>query len=163
MVNGSTQNCPLFGITATTGITIPDNIASTSQSALYIPSGSTLGTISNNLYYNIGGGGWNYQGGAFSSLSAWQASCNCDSGSTTTNPTLDANYEPLAGSDHWFGWLYLTSLGISALDSDKAGVLRASSGTCTRGVAGCWDAGAYQYNSGNQVPNPPTGLSAQVN
>jgi len=32
-----------------------------------------------------------------------------------------------------------------------------------RPTTGSWDSGAYQYNSGNQAPNPPTALTAVVN
>lgn len=39
---------------------------------------------------------------------------------------------------------------------------RASGGSCTLGVPGCWDAGAYLYSSGNAPPNPPGGLQAFV-
>ena len=42
-----------------------------------------------------------------------------------------------------------------------AAVARATSGTCTAGVPGCADAGAYEFG-GAQNPNPPTGLQATV-
>ena len=32
-----------------------------------------------------------------------------------------------------------------------------------RPTTGAWDSGAYEYNSGNQAPAPPTGLAAVVN
>jgi hypothetical protein len=42
-----------------------------------------------------------------------------------------------------------------------ATVARATSGTCTAGVPGCADAGAYEFGAGLK-PNPPTGLQATV-
>jgi hypothetical protein len=56
----------------------------------------------------------------------------------------------------------LTGLGIAALALDITGAPRAQNGNCTPGTPGCWDAGALQYSSGTPPPNPPTGLTAQV-
>ena len=48
----------------------------------------------------------------------------------------------------------LTSLGITALNSDAAGTARPSSGG--------WDIGAFQYGSQTGTIDPPSGLNATV-
>jgi len=150
----SGNSCPLFGITNTTGISIRDNIASTGISAIYMPTGSTFNTISNNLWYGIGSVGWNYQSGAYSRLSAWQTACSCDAGASVGAPMLDTNYKPQAGSPAIGLGANLTSLGISTLNFDMAGVTRPSTGA--------WDAGAYQFGGSTVGPSPPTTLTTQV-
>jgi hypothetical protein len=61
--------------------------------------------------------------------------------SKTTNPNLDASFKPQSSSVVLIGiGINMTSLGIAALNFDKAGVARPASGA--------WDIGAYQYTGG---------------
>src|SRR4029077_14964698 len=61
---------------------------------------------------------------------------------------LDPSYKPQSGSPVIAAGANLTSLGIANLDVDKADVLRNPTGP--------WDAGAYQFCTGNAcTPTPP--------
>lgn len=119
------------------------------------------GTGQINSDYNDFNTGSNFactsDGGGCMSLSSWQTQTGQDLHSTQGNPMLDATYHPQSGSPAIAFGADLTSLGISALDSDKAGVTRPNSGA--------WTAGVYQ--SGGTIsanaPNPPSGLTAVVN
>jgi hypothetical protein len=116
---------------------------------------NTVWTLKNNIYLNCGqvyyltGAGTsigtsNYNDfygntsidGTSATLAAWQAGGK-DSNSIATNPNLTASYLPNAGSPAIGIGANLTSLGITALNSDKAGVARPSSGA--------WAIGAYEY------------------
>jgi hypothetical protein len=78
-------------------------------------------------------------GTAYGSLSAWQKAIGGESHSITSNPTLNANYQLQSGSPAILAGTNLTSLGITALDSDAAGNARPSTGA--------WDMGCYEYSS----------------
>jgi hypothetical protein len=96
----------------------------------------------------------------YSTLSAWQTanSTNSFPGYDTRGYSgslgLNSSYVPQSGSAVVGLGANLTGLGITFLDSDKAGVARPTSGP--------WDLGTYQYVSGGTVPAPPTGLAATV-
>jgi hypothetical protein len=112
------------------------------QTAIYVNNGATIDLSDHNDFYNIGGftsggNGVTYSGTSYGSLSAWHTASGFDGNSITTNPNLDANYKLQAGSPAIGLGANLTSLGITGLDSDKAGTSRPSSGA--------WDAGAYEY------------------
>lgn len=102
----------------------------------------------NNSYYN--------------NLSNWQGCSSCtatgspDGGGQSANPLLSAVFQLVSNaSAAWQNGINLTSLGITALDSDKMGTPRPSSGP--------WSAGAYQGGSNANQPAPPTGVIATVN
>jgi hypothetical protein len=119
-------------------------------------------TASNNLYYNGGNSAWNLNGGQYSSLSAWHTACNCDAApSTVANPNLTSTYTLQSGSPATGLGSNLTSMNMNPLDVSYNLITRASSGSCTVGVAGCWDAGANQFGTGSAV-DPPSGLAAVV-
>ncbi len=86
------------------------------------------------------------------SFATWQSD-GFDVSSTNASPHLSGTYTLQSGSSAIGLGANLTSLSITALDSDKAGTARPSSGA--------WDAGAYQATAGGQ-PTPPTGLAAAV-
>lgn len=130
-----------------------NNIFTTDHYALYNYSGSFptyLKSADYNLYYNLNSSPF-YSSGALT-LTQWKA-LGFDAHGVTGNPNLDANYKLQAGSAAIGAGVNLTSLGITALNSDKAGTARPSSGA--------WDAGAYQYSSAGSVA-PPTHLAAIV-
>ncbi len=72
----------------------------------------------------------------YNTLASWQA-LGFDANISAGDPKLDASYKLQTGSAAIGLGTNLTSLGIIPLDSDKAGVLRPSTGT--------WDAGAYKF------------------
>ncbi len=117
-------------------------------------------TASNNLYYNGNGLAWNYNGGQYGSLSAWQAACGCDPApSTVADPNLSSTYTLQSGSPAIGLGANLTPMNVNSLDVSYNGVTRAATGSCTPGVSGCWDLGANEF--GNTVA-APTGLVATV-
>lgn len=114
---------------------------------------SSLGTMDYNNWYLAKDYLFQNNNSGYNTLSAWQSATGLDTHSRAVNPNLDANYRPQAGSPAIGLATNLTSLGIPALNVDKAGVVRPS--------VGAWDAGAYQFTS-SQPPLPPIGLTAIV-
>jgi hypothetical protein len=98
----------------------------------------------------------------YASLSSWKSATSQDSQSQGGSTNLSASYVPQSGSSAIGAGADLTSLDIGTLDMDMVGIQRAATGTCTPGVAGCWDTGAYQYSSSSSTVQPPTGLAASV-
>ena len=70
-------------------------------------------------------------------LAQYQTAYSRDLNSTSGNPLLDANDRLQVGSSAIGTGVNLTSLGITALNSDKDGNSRPASGA--------WDIGAYEY------------------
>ena len=144
------------------GDTIENNIIENVGHAVetYItpdPTEAVTGWTKNyNVWYNISPGApaqWaaNQQNGHFYSYATWQgAGYGYDANSLTTDPLLNSSYyiSSVSSSAYHLG-TNLTSLRITALDSDKAGVARPASGA--------WDAGAFQFVG---QPAPPTNLTA---
>ena len=139
-----------------TSILIQNNIFSTWQGALYLPS-TAAGQLSsnNNDWFNLPGNGlgstWSV-GGTIggNTLAQWKTSSGLDGASIGTNPNLDASFRPLAGSPVIATGANLTSLGITELNTDKAGVLRPTSTN--------WDMGAFQA-AGVGLSNNPSSIS----
>jgi hypothetical protein len=108
----------------------------------YVRSGLTWNINYNAYYgyasypyiYNTSGSMAHYSTAQFQTLIG-SSNCTHD---VSTNPNLDANYKP-TGAPLVGAGVNLTSLGIAALNSDKDGVARSSSGT--------WSIGAYEYPS----------------
>lgn len=138
------------------GLIMKNNILSNMNTGLYIYAGGSaaggLGGSDHNVFFNNASLIVNWNVATYTTLSSWQASTgNPDAHSTTGNPNLDANYFLQSGSSAIGLGTNLTSLGVSQLDTDKAGVLRPGTGA--------WDGGAYQYASTTK-PVPPTGVIA---
>jgi parallel beta-helix repeat protein len=130
--------------------------------------GSAATTITNIDFNNV----FNtsaYAGEGFSpfntyTLSGWQTACpaqftggtECDLSSTTTNPNIQTSspFKPISPSPLIGAGKNLTSLGITALNTDFNGVARPATGN--------WDVGAAQSTGATGAPNAPTGLSASV-
>jgi len=89
-----------------------------------------------------------------SSLATWQNTTAQDTHSTTSNPSLSSTYLLQAGSSAIGAGTNLTSLGIAALNVDRLGNPRPTSGA--------WDAGANQYSTTTSQLSPPTGLTGVV-
>jgi hypothetical protein len=149
---------------------IKNNLAynsSTSSGSTSVISANyfTAGTINSNynLHYGYFNGStpfiFNTNGtGGFTDLAGWQSATGSgnDSNDVTSNPNLSSTYKLQSGSPAIGAGANLTSLSITALNSDLAGTARPSSGA--------WDIGAYKYSSGSSdtiPPAAPTGLTVQ--
>jgi hypothetical protein len=140
-----------------TGCTVYNNIVVATERGIVAGSGGAP-TSNHNVFYNLtcAGGtgcfavGSNYYG----SLSAWNTATRQDGNSSSGNPQLNTSYIPLTGSVAFGLGANLTGLGITALDSDKAGTARPSTGV--------WTAGAYNSGSslGNSSPSVSFGASS---
>ena len=95
--------------------------------------------------YYAGTGDWNtISTGSTSSFPSWRSACSsCDAHSTYnssgTGGVSTTTYQPSAGAVVIGAGVNLTSLGITALDSDIIGTARPATGA--------WDIGAYRYVS----------------
>jgi hypothetical protein len=146
----SGNNCGYF--TSNTNLTVENNIF-TNCSTLLWNSGSTFTTLDYNVYQATGAltNAWRSGSSYYNTLASWQGASGGDAHSQATTGSLDlsAGYVPQTGSLAIGTATNLTSLDISALDSDKAGVVRPATGS--------WDAGAYQSQASL---DPPTNLTA---
>ena len=87
----------------------------------------------------------------YSSISQWISSSGFDTHASTANPSLTPNFQLGSGSGAVSG-TNLSSLGIAALNVDRAGNPRPTSGP--------WHQGAYQGGSTSSgAPAPPTNLT----
>jgi len=113
------------------------------------------------------------KGGA-STLSAWQTLCSCDA-NAVDSPNAVANLSnegaPLSnfiGIKQGDNFMNIASGKMATLAYDTGAgdshtPLARPGGSCSsQGNAACWEVGAYQYASGGQPPQPPTGLTAVV-
>lgn len=147
-----------------------NNTVDTFSRAYYIPdvnASSALNASDYNNFYNMNDAtlssewfsviGCRVFSGTGCTFGNWQQTFSFDPHSQTGNPNLSSTYQPKSGSVLISSGTNLTSLGITALNSDISGVARPSSGP--------WDIGAYQYSSqqGTTPPTAPTGLIAAVN
>ncbi len=124
---------------------------------------TTLGSVDHNIYYDANADfgnnnlfGWN--GSTVASISSWRTLCGCDgAGQLTTSSLINAVAGLISSPSKATGTgSNLTSLGITALNTDKNGNPRPSSGA--------WDVGAYTSGGATtSVPDPPTSLKAVVN
>jgi hypothetical protein len=131
--------------------TIKNNLVENIGTGIAINAGTTLTASDFNLFYNLHGGtGFSQmQNGVtgYATVAAWTTGTGFDTGTQTGNPLLSAGYKPTAGSSAITNGVNLTSLGIPALDLDRAGVSRSAS------VA--WDIGAYTYSTGGPTMTAP--------
>src|SRR5713101_8335216 len=144
------------------GVRFENNIVMSSGNGsadIVLTSSTTVGLVDYNTYLsNAGGNTFVWQSSFIGSLSQWQSSCSCDAHSQLVtsgqiNSTSDGHLQ--IGSVAITAGTNLTSLSVTALDFDKAGILRPA--------VGAWAAGAY-VAPGTQAgqPNPPTNLKATV-
>jgi hypothetical protein len=161
--NGSSDGCEGIGIQEQTGGTlVKNNIVLNTNTFTYIPTSGQVSAIDHNLYYNSSSGFW-CPANVDVAFPTWRSGCTYDANGANSNPNLTSGFLLNSGSPAVGLGANLTSLGITALNSDKSGLARAATGVCTPGVAGCWDAGSYQYQSSTtSLPNPPADLVATV-
>ena len=144
-------------------ITLENNLIAGSNTFLYLSNGtagSSLATSDYNLYGPQGAGGnnaWAVGPVQVNSLTAWQSATGQDSHSSFTSGvavngdgTLPSNSAAVGKGTN------LTGLGIAALNNDRNGNPRPSSGS--------WTIGAYVSGStsASTPPPPPTNVKATV-
>ena len=139
-----------------TAWTVQNNIFYGGAYQIDIQAPATVNANKNVYYGGAGGSPWVYHSTFANSFSTWQAACSCDSGSSISNPLLNSDMTIGAGSAASTLGANLSSMNITALNSDKVGTARPS---------GSWSSGAIQLGStaAAQIPKPPTGLAATVN
>ena len=148
-----------YGTLKYSQVTVNNNISTNVAYAMVDYNTSTLSgdvTASNNNVWRTGSGtapqlAFNFGGSStFISFASWQGS-GFDANSSTANPNLSGTYALQSGSSAIALGGNLNRVGIAALDSDKAGVVRSGSGS--------WDAGVYTFGT---PPAAPTSLAAIV-
>lgn len=132
--------------------TINNNIISTVATGIYAPAGTVLTASDNNQIYNVSANAMVYHSTFYPSVAAWVSGTGYDANSLTSSPALTAVGTLSAVSPSIGAGVNLSGLGIAALDRDKAGVVRPSTGS--------WDIGAYQYRGGVTLVLPPSQLTA---
>jgi hypothetical protein len=156
--NGGTQAGGAISSQAgCSNVNFQNNVLQNLNGGLVFLDTTTLGTVNDNVYYNIvltSGSFFNLHGTWYQTLAAWQAQ-RYDTASSSSNPNLGHGFVPQSGSPATSLGANLTSAGIAALDSDKAGNQRPASGN--------WTVGAYQFGaSAASRPAPPTGVVVTV-
>jgi hypothetical protein len=149
--NGPSDNCEGLGIQEQTGGTlVKNNIVQNVGTFIYIPTSGQIAAsgINNNVWYNSSNGFW-CPGEVEVSFSSWQSTCGFDALGAEGNPKLNSSFVPTSGSPAINTAANLTTLGVTPLDQDKAGVNR-------QPPALMWTAGAYQA-SGPAAPTNVTG------
>lgn len=136
--------------------TLKNNVISSCLVGIYVNNGTTLAASNYNIFYNLTGGSsaMYYAGTGYATLAAWTAGTGLDANSITTNPLLNSNGTLQASSPAIGAGVNLTSLGITALDTDAAGVARPASGA--------WDIGAYQFIPGSSIFTGAVSMSGGV-
>lgn len=161
MMGNSSANGTCMYFTGTiTGWTVENNIVGSCNTQAFA-SGVLGGTLDYNAYYrgNALLDIWSCNGTETNTDSTWrgcsgEGSHSLTSLNTSTGLNLNSEYQPVSGSPVVGAGVNLTSLGISALNSDLAGNARPSSAE--------WDIGAFQFGTTSPSPAPPTGLAAVV-
>jgi hypothetical protein len=151
IISSSGGNCAELG---STGALWKNNICSGTPTAVYPPNNGAPANYLNSVtadyndYYQV----TDY--GVFDTWAGWQSKGE-DPHGIQTNPNLNSTFVPNTGSPVINRGVNLTSLGISALNTDMQGAVRSATGP--------WDFGAYAYG-GSQAAHPaaPSGLSAIV-
>lgn len=155
---------------STTGVKVKNNVFGPQTYA-----GCTIaapGDVDNNVYFNVGNDinfGWN--GAQFLTVAQWRTACNCDanaqqgsSAQININPTTGV---PGAGSIAIGAGINLTSLGVTALNSDYLNSPRPTSGAWTSGALNVASSGNAQiaiapssFDFGNQTQHVTSGAQS---
>jgi len=137
--------------------TVENNVVSKCPVLMWADAGSTFTTLNDNVYQNSSlSGSWQLNSNFFNTLASWKSVTGAEAGSQATTGSLGlsaTNFVQQTGSVVIGAGANLTGLGLSGLNSDKAGTARPSSGA--------WDAGAFELGSGTiSAPAPPTNVRA---
>jgi hypothetical protein len=141
-----------------TGVTIKNNLTSGCNTLVDLEDGTSVAASDNDIYEAKSPGGsstWQLNGAGTDTFSAWQAETGGDTHSSYhSTASLNADGTLKSGSPAIAAGVNLTNLGITALDSDKSGVLRPSTGP--------WDVGAHSSGTVAVKPLPPSNVTAIV-
>lgn len=132
---------------------IKNNVMSGCWAGIFQYQAAPSVTLDTNIYANIGscGVGYSFTANCYGTLASWQTYSGQDVHSQLVpSADLNTNYQPNSSSPVIRAGVNLTSLGITALTSDKGGILRPANEA--------WDAGALQFAVPTSTPNPPTNL-----
>ncbi len=144
-------------------ITMENNLIAGSNTFFYLSNGSASGSVSTadyNLYGPQGAGGnnaWSVGPIQVNSLTSWQSATGMDAHSFYASANAVNGDGTLTSNSAANGrGANLTGLGITALNSDRNGNARPSSGA--------WTIGAYSSGStaASTPPAPPTNVKATV-
>jgi hypothetical protein len=150
------------GIKTDSPCVIRNNIISTVPIGIFVNPGTTLSDSNFNVLFgltaiNVMFSGAGAGGTGYPTVAAWTTGTGFDGASSIGNPNLNSGssppFQPQAGSSAILLGTNLTSLGITALNSDYLGINRPASGN--------WTSGAYQFG-GVTPPSAPTGLTGSV-
>jgi hypothetical protein len=128
---------------------VENNIMSNCGVTMWFTPGTTFSKLDYNIYQDPNlAGTWRIGNNFYDTISGWRTASGGDANAqaTTGSLNLDPSFKPQSGSMAVNAGANLTSLGIAALNSDKAGI--------TRPPTGAWDIGAYQYTA--VTPSPPS-------
>jgi hypothetical protein len=143
-------------LTYLSGNTIRNNICSTVYVGIYVEPGSSIGTSDYNDFYNLSSVAFD-NSNWYSTIADWRSAPGSpDVHGVSGNPLLSSTFQLGTGSAAIGVGADLSSLGINALNLDKAGAQRPSGSVF-------WDMGAFQAGGSSSAPNPPSGLTAVVN
>lgn len=148
MYNNTILRGPLTSIAGSGGsTTLQNNISGAVQGLQFSTSPCSATTCDYNDWYSLTNNPQMVYGNTPNTYAAYRTATGLDSHSITSNPNLDGNYKPQAGSPVIGAGLNLFSIcngqpnpGLGALCLDKAGVARPS--------VGGWDIGAFQFAAG---------------
>ena len=151
-IGASTDVC--VGTSSSPSITFINNVVSGCGTLMYIATGGGFAAsgLHNNIYANCSGGNcWNWKGSTTGTFSTWQSDTGQDASPSayTASAGLNASGVPQSGSAVISQGANLTSLGITALNSDILSVARPSSGA--------WDDGAYKFVQNSNCSNTSVG------
>jgi len=156
VIGGSVASSPTAAscivLNTSTNFTVENNIMSNCNVLMWLSGTVTFTALDYNTY-QASSLQWRKASSYYTTLANWRTSSGGDAHGQAQTGSLNLNsstYVPQAGSAVIGAATNLTSLGIAALDSDKAGVARP-------GGATAWDAGAYQFT--NTVINGVSGAT----
>jgi hypothetical protein len=126
------------GFTTSTSNTVKNNIIVNCLHGINVEdTTSQSGLMSDrNVFFNVTRWAWPT---IYVGLPAWQVATGQDANSVATDPMLSTDFRIGLGSSAIAQGSNLTSLGIGALNIDRAGAIRPASAA--------WDAGAYNFTS----------------
>jgi len=156
-IGASTDTCAGFGDGSPSNITFVNNVVSGCGIFMYVPSPASFaaGGLHNNIYAACPGSNcFAYHDGDTNAFSSWQSATGQDASPSAYVSTADLSAAgvPQSGSPVIGAGVNLTSLSITALDSDITGAARPA--------VGAWTVGAYT-NTG-VTPAAPTGLTGTI-
>jgi Legume lectin domain len=159
VVNTVIQNT-CYDVTYETSFKFENNVGLGCEVLFSEGAGVTLSTFDYNTWENMSSDHGDTKTFAinnvfYTTLSAWQSACKCDAHAQSASSSainLDSTGHPQPGSVVIGFGTNLTSLGITALDSDKAGVARPSTSN--------WDDGAYQASGSTTLIDFASGFSS---